>query len=211
MATKIATATACDHAAAGDTAALAALSHADLHKPDKHGGLAAHWAAGSGHVDTLRWLVTHGGFDVESEGRPPSRRAEMQAPRRRPLHYAARNGQINAVRYLLEEAHVHPEPRARNGVTPLQLAVWQNWLDVARYLVEVHAADPRQVNDFACGAAHWIGTAPPTRAGDGGVQLLPLARYLLERGVDWHAPQRQVHDLCFVKTWLSSTKFPFLM
>lgn len=192
---------ACQLAEAGETGVLSSLEHAQLHAPDRYGGLAVHWAAGSGQLATLRWLIEVAHFDPESEGAPPSRRAWLQAPRRRPLHYAARNGQLDVVRYLLEEVGVDVEPRARHGVTPFQLAVWQNRLHVVRYLVEHHSADPRQVNNFACGAQHWIGTAPAAQAGADGEDLLPLARYLRERGVNFHVAQRQGHTPLHKAAW----------
>ena len=50
---------------------------------DRHGSGAAHWAAGGGHVDALAWLVDVAGVD-------PS--ATLRKDRRRPIHWAARNG-----------------------------------------------------------------------------------------------------------------------
>ena len=64
------------------------------------------------------------------------------------------------------------DPRDRQSVSPFQLAVWQCWPDVARYLVvDVRGVDPRQLNSFACSAQHWIGTVPRPRT----QQLLLLA------------------------------------
>ena len=79
-----------------------------------------------------------------------------------------------------------------DGFQPTPPLVHQNQLEVARYLVERHGVDATQLNFFACGAQHWLGTAPPERAGHDGEALLPMAKWLQEQGVDWLAAQRQV-------------------
>ena len=64
--------------------------------------------------------------------------------------------------------------------------------------------DPHQVNDFGCGAVHWIGTAPQARAGPRGDKLLPLARWLAENprcGVDFRAVQNQSHTALHKAAW----------
>ena len=88
-------------------------------------------------------------------------------------------------------AGADPDSRDSQEVSPFQLAVWQNQLEVARYLVERCGVDPKQLNVFACGAQHWLGTTPSERAGPEGVELLPTARWLRGLGVDFHAVQRQ--------------------
>ena len=60
-------ATACDHAAAGDVAALRALPTASLHQLDAKGSAPVHWAASCGHVDCLAFLIGEG-CDAECEG-----------------------------------------------------------------------------------------------------------------------------------------------
>ena len=150
---------ACEAAAAGDLEGLRALPASALAKLDPLGSSAVHWAASCGHVHVLAWLIDEGGCDAESEGLISTR-----SKRRRPLHWAARNGQLDAVRFLVEDAGVDPDPRDRQSVSPFQLAVWQCWPDVARYLVDARGVDPRQLNSFACGAQHWIGTVPRPRA-----------------------------------------------
>jgi ankyrin repeat protein len=125
---------ACELAEAGDMAALAALAGegctaGGLYEPDKHGSLAIHWAAGSGRLAVLDWLCERG-MDPESDGASSVRRRK----RRTPLHYAARNGELEVVRYLCERRACHPDPRDHQAVSPFQLAVWQNRLDVCRYV-----------------------------------------------------------------------------
>ena len=61
--------------------------------------------------------------------------------------------------------------------------------------------DPKQLNVFACGAQHWLGTTPSERAGPEGVELLPTARWLRGHGVDFHAVQRQGHSPLHKASW----------
>jgi hypothetical protein len=199
--TAAANATACELAATGDLQRMKTLDHTSLYQADKHGALPIHWAAGSGHMAALRYLIDEIGMDAESEGQPPTKRAAQQSKRRRPLHYAARNGHLAIVRLLCEELGVDPDARARHSVSPFQLAVWQNQLDVATYLVEERGVDPMQVNCFACGAQHWLGTAPKERAGTDGESLIPMARWLRGHGLDWLAPQRQGHRPLHKASW----------
>ena len=55
---------------------------------------------------------------------------------RTPLHYAARNGHLEMVKLLVEKYCADPFAEAKQGVTPFQLAVWQNRFDVCQYLVK---------------------------------------------------------------------------
>ena len=55
-----------------------------------HGCAAVHWAAGSGHLAVLEWLLRDVGMGAESVGGTQSR-----SKRRRPLHFAARTGHVS--------------------------------------------------------------------------------------------------------------------
>lgn len=86
-----------------------------------------HWAAGTNQVETIRYLVTRRGVPVDIC-------ATKKARGRSPLHYAARNGSLEAAQ-LLVEMGANVNVRAKNGVSPFQLAVWQNNLEICRWLV----------------------------------------------------------------------------
>ena len=96
-------ASACDLAAAGDLDALRQLPRSALLLPDKNGHTAAHWAAGSGQLPTLEWLIA-AGLEADGVGRVSTR-----SKRRRPLHFAARNGQLDVVQHLCEVAGADPD------------------------------------------------------------------------------------------------------
>eukprot|EP00966_Prymnesium_polylepis_P048844 1130458-Prymnesium_polylepis.1 len=121
---------ACDLAAEGNIAGLAALPPSSLHEFDPYGSQPIHWAASCGRLKALEWLVA-AGADPESQGL-----INKRAKRRRPLHWAARNGQLSVVKFLVGRVGVDADPRDKQSVSPFQLAVWQNWLDVARFLVD---------------------------------------------------------------------------
>ena len=50
-------------AEAGELESLRGLGTAALHAPDRHDSYVIHWAAGSGQLATLAWLVGAGGMD----------------------------------------------------------------------------------------------------------------------------------------------------
>ena len=104
-------ASACDSAAAGDLDALRQLPLSALLLPDKNGHTAAHWAAGSGQLPTLEWLIA-AGLEADGVGRVSTR-----SKRRRPLHFAARNGQLEVVRHLCEVAGADPDSRDSQEVS----------------------------------------------------------------------------------------------
>jgi hypothetical protein len=109
------------------------------------------------------------------------------------------------VHVLVGELGASVDTRAKHGVSPFQLSVWQNRLDICQVLVEEQGVDPAQVNDFDCGAIHWIGLCPSNLA-DGpnceGELLLPLAKWLLTLpGVDFSIHQRQGHSAMHKAAW----------
>jgi ankyrin repeat protein len=185
--------------AAGNLDLLQEVEDADLVRPCKTGCQALHWAAGSNQVQTVEYLIQSRGLDVDS-------RATKKARDRTPLHYACRNGCIEAARCLVEEHGADANAIAKHGVTPFQLAVWRNHLEICQWLVRDCNVDPSQVNDFDCGSVHWLGIAPIDRAdsleAEDGSVLLPLARWLAEQSlVDFSSRQRQGHSALHKAAW----------
>jgi ankyrin repeat protein len=137
-----------------------------------------------------------------------NQRAQKPSSGRTPLHYAARNGHLSTCILLVEGYGADPTIRChKGGVTPLQLAVWQNQLQIVQYLVERISADHPtsdrgerttksrcntnnpvlERNEFACGLNHWVGLVPKHRwLSDDGSGVLPLARYLHQRSTMCH-------------------------
>ena len=200
-------------AANGDLESLEQVSDADLKTARGNSGCTAlHWAAGTNQVRVLEYLVQiRRVLDVNIP-------ATKKSGGRTPLHYSCRNGCWEATLWLVEIGGATVNTPAKHGVTPFQLAVWQNQLAIVKWLVEEQGVDPTQVNDFACGAVHWLGICPTNRANleggddgdttstcrqdDGGALLLPLARWLAEQpGVDFTLRQRQGHTPLHKAAW----------
>lgn len=152
-----------------------------------------HWAAGSNQLEMLDYLVFQRRlFSVDIPAVKKSRG-------RTSFHYSCRNGFIDAGKWLVQNG-AQVDLRAKQGVTPFQLAVWQNRLEVCQWLVDDQGVDPCQLNDFDCGAVHWLGICPLQRASDD--SLLPLARWLAQQpGIDFTLKQRQGHTPLHKAAW----------
>jgi len=162
----------------------------------RSGCSALHWAAGSSQSVAVKYLIEDRGFRVNVL-------AKRKAQGRTPLHYACRNGCLEVARLLIEEYKADPNALAKHGVTPLQLAVWRNYLDICQYLVIGCGVEPHQVNNFDCGAVHWLGIATVQQhdKDEDGSALLPLARWLAEQNVDFQSRQRQGHSALHKAAW----------
>jgi ankyrin repeat protein len=165
------------------------------------GCTALHWAAGMNQVHVIRYLLGASrskdsvvssdkdpvtiespfNFDVDV---PIAKR--YKAAGRTPLHYAARNGSLEAAMCLIEEFNANPSAKAKHGVTPLHLAFFQNQKGVAEYLLlEMEEERPQvdlfQTNDYGCNVLHWLAICPAIRAGPyGGTNLVQTAQWLHE-------------------------------
>ena len=118
-----------------------------------------HWAAGSNQLRVLEYLTIGKNID-DSDGiifhdlNIPVSKKFKKSYGRTSLHYASRNGNLEAVKWLCEHGAV-PTMKAKQGVTPFQLAVWQNHLDVCQYLVQHGNINAHEdFNDFGCGAGN---------------------------------------------------------
>jgi Ankyrin repeats (3 copies) len=134
-----------------------------------------HWAAGYNQVGVIRYLTNH---PIEMDVNERVARSKKAAGRT-PFHYAARNGCIQAAACLLNMG-ADAQAMAKHGVTPFQLALFQNQRAFAQWLVEhMPLVDIFQTNDFGCNAAHWLAICPAgPRSGPFGVDLIPTAQWL---------------------------------
>jgi hypothetical protein len=101
----------------------------------------------------------------------------------------------------VEQYKANAHARAKHGVTPFQLAIWQNRLEVCQYLTDKRGIVPRnEVNDFGCGIIHWMGIAPTQRAEGGG--LVPLAQWIFsQQGIDINMRQSQGRTVLHKASW----------
>ena len=197
----------------------------------KIGCMPLHWAAGTCFNEAISFLLeeqSNGDFSAAAFsllGMCVDQKAHHPSTDRTPLHYAARNGHLSTCRLLVETYGANPHPKCgRGSVTPLQLAVWQNRLEVVRYLVERNALVGNEHvvferNGFNCGLMHWIGLVPQKTWGgdaqeegghgstkaDDGTGVLPLARYLHSLGVTYESTpdnsNTQGHTPCHKAAW----------
>jgi ankyrin repeat protein len=160
------------------------------------GCTALHWAAGMNQIHVIRYLLN---LPSSQEGVEPLPNhpvstgssnkfvvdiaipKKYKAAGRTPLHYAARNGCLEATQCLIEEFHAKVNVKAKHGVTPLHLAFFQNQKNVAEYLLQYDDVDLFQTNEYGCNVLHWLAICPASRAGpNGGSHLVPTARWLYE-------------------------------
>lgn len=130
------------------------------------------------------------------------------------LLLAARNGQLDAVRALVEAGADINEPSAGDKTNPIVLAVIDGHFEVAKYLLE-RGANPNLANDdgltplYAAIDAQWapVGGGPLPVTGHDKVGYLELMTALLEHGADpnlrlkkklWFRPA--FHDQMWVGT-----------
>jgi ankyrin repeat protein len=156
----------------------------------KSGCFPLHWAAGSGFDEAVAFLLDH----TTSQFLCVDQLALNPSTGRTPLHYAARNGCLSTCQLLIQSYKANPSAKChRASVTPLQLAVWQNQLEIVQYLVETTTANGNgngniilERNDFNCGLQHWIGMIPKHRWNSkDGSGVLPLARYMHQLGLSY--------------------------
>jgi ankyrin repeat protein len=144
---------------------------------------ALHWAAGSNQLSIVHFLLS----PLSSSSSPSSPSVSLSSDQheriftnvdlpvesklakgRTPLTYACRNGHLEVVKALIEIYGANPHIKARQGVTAFQLAIWQNRFEVCKYLVEGCGESgiipSEDINDFGCGAIHWLGIVPFKRA-----------------------------------------------
>jgi len=129
-------------------AAKLLLRHgAHINAKERWGGQSAlMWAAAQSHPEMVKFLVSHGA-DVNDRAivRDWQRRVTAEGRPKNENHggftallYAARNGCIDCIKYLLK-AHADinlPDP---DGTTPLNLALLNMRFDTAAYLISQHA------------------------------------------------------------------------
>ncbi|XP_024188925.1 ankyrin-1 isoform X2 [Rosa chinensis] len=127
-------------------------------------------AACTGDVDLLKKLA--GKLD-EGKGLAKTVDDIKDANKRGALHFAAREGQSEMCKYLLEELKLDVDTKDEDGDTPLIHAARLGHTDTAKLLLE-YGANPSIASDLGATALHHS-------AGLGNIELL---RYLISKGVD---------------------------
>jgi ankyrin repeat protein len=170
-----------------------------LNLRDRNGSSAEHWAAGGGHIECLKLLlelrdkITSSSSSVAENSSDFSDKVQQKKMRRRDgktcLHYAARNGHLDCIRFLIQERGCPVHVKSGDGTTPLHMACYGVHKKVVHYLIE-KGADVHQVNDWECSVAHWLAMSPLSNEDD----MIALCQYLFQtHKVSFITAQRQGH------------------
>jgi ankyrin repeat protein len=201
-------------AGSGSADAVRALLNAGASvnaKDTNQGQTALMFAAASGREDVIRVLAENGAdLDaasiVPTRRKPPSRAdGNTAAPRRgrggppKPLalggltamHFAAREGHLDAVRSLVESGADLNVRTASDAMSTLTLAIVNGRLEMAKYLLE-QGADPNQSSTegatalFATVDIRWAprGWYPSPKLDNEEVDYLDLMKMLVDHGAD---------------------------
>lgn len=132
-------------------------------------------AARTGNLDLLKKLAVQ--ISEKGKGLKETVEAIKDANKRGALHFAAREGQTEVCKYLLEELKLDVDTKDEDGETPLIHATRQGHIDTVKYMIAC-GANPDARSELGATALHHA-------AGTGNMELL---RYLLSQGVDVNSP-----------------------
>eukprot|EP00546_Thalassionema_frauenfeldii_P005588 CAMPEP_0178925664 /NCGR_PEP_ID=MMETSP0786-20121207/18049_1 /TAXON_ID=186022 /ORGANISM="Thalassionema frauenfeldii, Strain CCMP 1798" /LENGTH=414 /DNA_ID=CAMNT_0020600593 /DNA_START=98 /DNA_END=1339 /DNA_ORIENTATION=+ len=165
---------------------------------DRNGSISEHWASGGGHLECLKLLLhKQDEFNREennvscSPSDKISKVAKKKSRRRDGktcLHYAARNGQLACVTYLVEQRNAPIDKPSGDGTTPLHLACYSGSPKVVRYLID-KGANVHAINEWSCGAAHWTAMTGSKHV----ESVLSLCDILHKEGISFAVAQKQGH------------------
>jgi ankyrin repeat protein len=151
------------------------------------GGTPITMAAGKGHLEVVRYLLEKG-CDDESPEKLPGWDAFI---------IACERGQLNIIKYFLEEKHLNANRIGNNGITPLMTAAQSQQTAVMEYLVKrgahIDAVDIdgsaallHAVMNKRVGAVEWLVSrgADARKQNKNGVSPLKLAQEELKKKAD---------------------------
>ncbi|XP_067648871.1 ankyrin repeat domain-containing protein 50-like [Haliotis asinina] len=140
------------------------------------GNNALHFACRGGHLDVVKYLLSHTSVDINRNGnmgRTPLMVAVIYGYRDvcellmqngadvshvddngdNVLHLACKGGQMDVVKYLLSQASVDINTRGKGALTPLMVAVTYGHNDVFKFLMR-NGANASQVDDYGNNVLH---------------------------------------------------------
>ena len=108
------------------------------------------------------------------------------------LHYAARNGHLDCIQYLLLEEKLEVDPASGDGTTPLHMACFGGQLQVVQYLINQAGANVLAKNDWGCSTAHWTAMSN-SNSSSSNDDVVAICQLLQSKGVSFTEHQKQGH------------------
>lgn len=116
---------------------------------DRKGASPLHWAAGSGQLAVVQYLIQECNCNVDV-----GQRGKRSFSGRTALHWAARNGHLEVVQYLVEDCRADMDATTIDGTSAFGWACWQGHLQIMKYLHR-NDCDIHKTNTFGCNAVLW--------------------------------------------------------
>ena len=141
------------------------------------------WAGGAGNVEIVEYVL--------EAGIPISHNSGRKRDGKNLVHFAARNGRVAMVRYILGNIGrfgIDSDTVTNDGTTALMLAAYGGSVETVRLLIDTFKCDVFRKNEWGCGVAHFIGISSETCDPDSSVIEL-----LEEKGVDFEEKQDGGH------------------
>jgi HAD superfamily phosphatase (TIGR01681 family) len=171
--------------AAGDLPTLQRLAASAGWQPafaaDKHGNTALMWAAGSGHLEVVRWLLESMGVAVDSANKDG----------RTALMWSCKNCHREVVRYLLAEGSADVTLRMKDDSNAFDWAVLGGDEPTMEMLAAHPKVDIAALNKFGCAAVQWAAAA-------GNVST---CRWLQAKGIDLSHVNTARHGAIVKAAW----------
>lgn len=157
---------------------LVEAGHFDpLEAEDRNGSGSFCWAAGGGYLEICKYLYYECKF-------PINQLKGKRKRRRHPIHWAARNGHIHVVEWLVKEIKVDVGVGTEDGTTALHYAAWNGQGDMVHFLVDELGCEVNQLNSHGCNASQWC-------AMNGEMEIL---QYLYSHELDVTVVNRNGHS-----------------
>ncbi len=154
-----------------------------LELKDRNGSTAEHWAAGSGHLHCLKYILLQQQQQQQHLNKQVNYQQKKFNIRKRrdgktSLHYAARNGHNSCIHFLCQEYFSsNPDITSGDGTTPLHMACYGGHLSTIQLLIDTFKVNVYHKNDWGCTVFHWIAMTIQTNTDE----VTKIINYLLSK------------------------------